>query len=93
MAFKIVGTIGCRHTGDKGWIAFVPILMGSDEYYLVLVENDISLPGHVLLHLKGKEDWKPVGTYAIHGPCLLLLLFSGRAATPGTNAYICDRPE
>ena len=65
MAFKIVGTIGYRHMGDKGWMAYVPIMMGSDEYFLVLVDDDISLPGHVLLHLKGKEDWKPVGTYAI----------------------------
>jgi hypothetical protein len=58
MPIIIVGTIGCRHTGDKGWMAYMPIKMKSDEYFLTLAEDGTAIPGSCHFYLMGKEDWK-----------------------------------
>jgi hypothetical protein len=58
MAFKIVGTTGCRHTEDQGWMAYMPIKLKSDEFYLTLAENDTAIPGNWHFYLRGKEGWE-----------------------------------
>lgn len=60
MAFVIVGTVGCRRTGDKGWMAYMPVKMKTDEYFLTLAETETPTPDSCYFYLRGKEDWENI---------------------------------
>ena len=46
MVLIIKGTTGCRHTDNKGWMAYVPVEMNHGDYIITLAENEIAEPGY-----------------------------------------------
>ena len=60
MSFKIVGTVGCRHTGDEGWMAYLPIKLKTDDLFLTLAETEIARQDYCHFYLRGGEDWENI---------------------------------
>ena len=60
MPLVIVGTVGCRHTGDEGWMAYMPIKLKTDDLYLTLAETEIARQDYCHFYLRGGEDWENI---------------------------------
>ena len=60
MSLIIIGTVGCRHTEDNGWMAYMPIKLKSDELFLTLAETEIARQDSCHFYLRGGEDWENI---------------------------------
>ena len=60
MSLIIIGTVGCHHTGDEGWMAYLPIKLKTDDLFLTLAETEIARQDYCHFYLRGGEDWENI---------------------------------